>query len=225
MKYERVENNYYREPEAIKLNKIEDILLKNETILWRGKPKKNAYILNKIFTMLPFALIWLAFDSIFIWAAITDPGMPFVARIGILAFIALHLLPFWLWLANVLTAKKRYEHIEYVVTDRRILIRSGFIGIDFQSINFKDISNVNLRVGLFDRLFKVGDIYFYTNNPKTSSQNVGNRESSDVFFDIENPYEIYSKIQKIVLDIQTDIEYPNALRPESNPGYNTQYKG
>ena len=25
------------------------------------------------------------------------------------------------------------------------------------------------------------------------------------------------------MDIQTDIEYPNALRPNENPGYNTTY--
>ena len=42
---------------------------------------------------------------------------------------------------------------------------------------------------------------------------------------IEKPHEIYPRLQKIVLDIQTDIEYPNALRPDENPGYNTKYKG
>lgn len=43
--------------------------------------------------------------------------------------------------------------------------------------------------------------------------------------DVENPYEIYGKLQNIVLDIQTDIEFPNAYRPDENPGYNTKYKG
>ena len=49
--------------------------------------------------------------------------------------------------------------------------------------------------------------------------------ASSAFLDVENAYDIYSKIQKIVLDIQTDIEYPNALRPDENPGYNTKYNG
>ena len=48
---------------------------------------------------------------------------------------------------------------------------------------------------------------------------------NQAFLDIENPQEIYSRLQKIVLDIQTDIEFPNALRPDENPGYNTKYKG
>ncbi len=34
--------------------------------------KKSAYIINKFFTMLPFAIIWLMFDSIFIIGFITS---------------------------------------------------------------------------------------------------------------------------------------------------------
>jgi hypothetical protein len=37
----------------------------------------------------------------------------------------------------------------------------------------------------------------------------------------------YQRVFKMVKDLQTDIYsdtmYPNALRPEENPGYNTQY--
>ena len=35
---------------------------------------------------------------------------------------------------------------------------------------------------------------------------------------------VYKLVQKTVLDVQTDIEYPNAYRPDSNPGYNTRYE-
>ena len=56
--------------------------------------------------------------------------------------------------------------------------------------------------------------------------NTGNTANSNyVMFDLENPYELYTKIQKTVLDIQTDIEFPNAYRPTENPGYTTNYKG
>ena len=45
------------------------------------------------------------------------------------------------------------------------------------------------------------------------------------FLDIENPMDIYPRLQKIIMDIQTDIEFPNAYRPSENPGYNTEFKG
>jgi len=41
--------------------------------------------------------------------------------------------------------------------------------------------------------------------------------------DIEEPQKAFKIIQQAVLDIQTDIHYPNALRPETNPGYKTEY--
>ena len=53
----------------------------------------------------------------------------------------------------------------------------------------------------------------------------GTRSVNSIILDIENPYEIYPKLQKIVLDIQADIEFPNAYRPSENPGYNTEYRG
>jgi hypothetical protein len=40
---------------------------------------------------------------------------------------------------------------------------------------------------------------------------------------ISDPYEVFKRVKHMSLDIQTDIAYPNALRPDENPGYNTEY--
>ena len=45
-----------------------------------------------------------------------------------------------------------------------------------------------------------------------------------MFEALEDSVQIYNRVQKIILDIQTDIEYPNALRPQENFGYNTDYR-
>lgn len=44
-------------------NNIDDLILEDEQLLWRGKPKKKAYILNSILKMMPIALLWLAIDG------------------------------------------------------------------------------------------------------------------------------------------------------------------
>ena len=76
-----------------------------------------------------------------------------------------------------------------------------------------------MHVGIIDKLLGVADINFELGGlSNTSTTNAS-------FLDIENYMEIYPRLQKIVLDIQTDIEYPNAYRPDENPGYNTKYKG
>ena len=203
-KYEKANKNF----EKINVN---DVLVNGESIIWSGKPKKSAYIINKFFTMLPFAIIWLMFDSIFIISFIASGS--FMEMLWfIISFFALHLMPVWIWLSNVLTAKKNWKNTEYYVTDKRIIIESGFIGMNYQTIYYKDIKNVYLRIGVIDRLLKVGDIYFDINQNR-----------AQFFLDLENPYELYTKLQKIVLDIQTDIEFPNNLRPNENNGYNTKY--
>lgn len=206
MKYEKNEKtNTLKEDDGIGF-----ILGENEEILWEGKPEKRAYVLNKSLAMMPFALIWLLFDSVFVVMAF-KLNAPVIARVIICAFVCVHLIPFWLWLSNVLTSGRRHKNTKYALTTHRILIKTGLVGVDVQSISYKDVQNVNLKIGAVDRMLKVGDLYFACN---TRGQNV--------FFDIPNPYEVYKIAQKIVTDIQTDIAFPNAYRPETNPGYNTK---
>ena len=75
-----------------------------------------------------------------------------------------------------------------------------------------DYDDVNLDVGVLDRIFKVGNIKIKHGNSYT------------VLYHLTDCYKIYKIIQTTILDIQTDIEYPNALRPDENPGYDTKSK-
>lgn len=197
-----------------------DPLVEGESIIWKGKPKKGAFIFNSVISMMPIALIWLALDAFIITIFVKNAPTAFLAFI--IPFFAIHLFPFWMWLSNVLTAGKRWNNTNYYVTDKRIIVQSGFVNMNYQTVYYKDIKNVNLRVGLIDKMFGVGDITMDLGvyGAGDNATRVGH-----TFFDIENPQEVYSRIQKIVLDIQTDIEYPNAYRPDENPGYNTKYKG
>lgn len=196
-------------------------LVDGEELIWSSKPKKSAYIINQILIMMPFALLWLVFDSFFIIVLIGS-GQINSMLFFVIPFFALHLMPVWIWLGNIITSNRKWKNTKYYITDKRIIIQNGLISENFQTIYYKDIKNVNLRIGLIDKLLNVGDIYFdlghYSGNQNTSVVRAA-------FLDIENVREIYPKLQKIVMDIQTDIEYPNALRPNNNPGYDTKYNG
>lgn len=202
------------------LSKIEEILMPNEQILWSGKPKKNAFVINQSIVMMPFALIWLLIDGGFI-AAIIATGEFLAISWFIIPFFALHLLPVWIWLSNVLTAGARWKNTEYAITDKRIIIRGGLVGYDIKSIYYTEISNVSLRVGFVDKMLGVGDVHILENNIISNGKNV----VLPAILDVENPEDVFKKLQKIVIDIQTDIHYPNDLRPGENHGYNTTYNG
>ena len=191
------------------------VLTAGESILWRGKPKRGAFIATKSLSMLPIAVIWLILDLNFLGKAFSGGQM-----LGFLIpFFALHLMPVWMWLANVITAGRRWKHTNYYVTNRRIIIQGGFFAVNETSLFYKDLRNARLRIGLLDKLFHTGDIVFDDGIAVNNKQNRGH-----AFEDLEEAEDVYRRIQKIILDIQTDMEYPNAFRPEENPGYQTQYK-
>lgn len=209
----KLDENYFKiDPSGRDLKNIEDVIGSDEQILWSGKPKKRAFLINAFTKMLPIALIWLLFDGAFIGLMIgTMDEIPAPVKIFMVVFFLFHLMPVWIWLSNVLTANRQHENLEYAFTNKRIIIKSGIIGIDFKNIYYSEIDSVNLRVGLVDRIEKVGDIYI---------KSIG---GANVLYDLENPYTLTEKLQKIVVDIKTDIQFPNNLRPAENDGYSTKY--
>lgn len=206
--YEELNNSY---------DNIERQLMPDESIIWKGKPKKSAFVINASIKMMPIALLWLAFDSMFLGGFFKGGGLGTMGWFFIL-FFAFHLMPVWIWLSQMLTAGKRWKNTEYAITDRRILLRNGLIGYQYESIYYKDIANVSLRVGAIDKMLKVGDICIYQN-----AYSSGNSAMASIL-DVEDVERVFAIVQKTVMDIQTDIHYPNALRPDNNPGYKTQYR-
>ena len=205
-----IDENYFKMPSVEPNRGIEEIIGSDETLLLKLKPKKSAYKFNSSIKFLPFGLIWLIFDGGFI-IGMTFADVPPMIWAFLVPFFAVHMIPVWICIANIVKAGREWKNLEYAFTDRRIIIRSGLIGINVTSVYYADIKGVNMRIGLFDRLFKVGDIY------------ISSEGQSQVLYDLENPYFILERVQKLVLDLKTDVFFPNDLRPETNSGYKTKY--
>ena len=207
------DERYFRVPNEMQCNRVEDILDQEESVLLRVTPDRRAYILNAVFKMMPVAILWAAFDIFFIVMLVTT-GI--FAQLGLFSlflagFFLLHLAPLWVWIAGIVRSVAEYKNIEYVFTEKRVILRSGLVGIDFKNIYYSDIEGVNLKVGIIDRICHVGDIYIQA------------LRQSSVLFDVKNPYLLLAEIQRIVHDIKTDIAFPNALRPAENTGFRTKY--
>ena len=199
---------------AMQKNTIEDVVSPDEKVLWRGKPNAMSYVLANMLKMLPIALIWLAFDGTFIFIfsrGMISGDIPTNVLWFVIPFFMLHLAPVWIWIGKTVKSVREVRNMEYAITDKRIILRSGMIGIDFKFINYAEIDSVNVKVGLIDRIFRVGDIY------------VNSSINSGVLWDVEDPYKIGNALQRVTMDIKSDIHYPNAMRSDSNPGYQTGY--
>ena len=192
------------------------VLAAGEAILWRGKPKRGAFIATKSLTMLPIAVVWLCLDLNLLIPALAEGEM----MLFLIPFFALHLMPVWIWLGSMISAGRRWKNTAYYVTNRRVILQGGFFAVNETSLFYKDLRNVRVRIGLLDKLFRTGDIVL-DGGGSLSRRDQTNLSAME---DLEQPHEVYNRIQRIILDMQTDMEYPNALRPTDNPGYRTDYR-
>ncbi len=186
---------------------IDSVLEDGEKVLFRSKPNKRSYVMAAALKMLPIAIIWLCFDAAFltlIGIEISKGNMP-KAMLGVLVpFFLVHLAPVWIWISRIVKSTIEIKNIEYAFTDKRVIVRSGVIGIDFKFFYYEKIESVVAKVGLIDRVCKVGDIYI------TAAGTAG------VIFDQTDPYSLASKLQKLASDFRADLYYPNELRPASD---------
>ena len=220
-------NNYAK-------SELELMVGSNEKILWKGKPNKRCFILEGIFNpMLPFALVWFLFDSLFIAAFIGSAATsdaPAVFSIFPLIFFLFHLMPVWIYLGGVIFVFRRYQHTEYIVTDKGVYISGGLFSYTCNMKPFTELARVNIHRGIIDQIIGVGDVVLTSNNVAdlySSNIRVNGRplDVGTTIADIKDYRKVFEIIKKLQEDIYTDTMYPNDLRPEENQGYRTKYNG
>lgn len=165
---------------------LQSILEPQEKIIWQGVI--NRHILG--FTLAFVLFLWLFFTVIIFAMSLGNTSFVWFISLVFLFFILLNFF-------------KDYVK-EFVITDKRIIISSGIIGTDYNSIYFTKIKTVNVKVGLFDRIFGVGTINIDTGKVET----VANKERSvtqtayDKLLYINKPYEVYKILQSTLSNRQ-----------------------
>lgn len=187
----------------------------DETVLYEGKPDKKCFIFESVFNpLLPVAIIW----------AVLDLGILGAATWGFSSimtpFILFHMMPVWIYLFGVIFSFRRYKNTYYIVTDHAVYISSGIFTMNLEAKTFAELSRVNLHRGIFDQIFRVGDIQITTNQMTRK-----NMPALLCMNSISNYAEVYQLVKKLQKDIYSDIMYPNDLRPQENHGYKTKHRG
>ena len=197
----------------------------NETIVWQGKKDKRVSVFEAIFNpLLIFALVWFIFDMRFISSFLSYGGSFGTEAKSMLVFFIIHLAPVWIYIAGVLTAGLKATHTDYLITDRGIYLKSGIFTTTTEMKPFTDLSHVSVRQGIFDKLFRTGDVITTCSHISTTSSHSENGHFHGM--NIENIAD-YEKIFRLVKEYQeaiySDTMYPNDLRPSENHGYRTTY--
>ncbi len=191
----------------------------HEEIYWTGKP----LLIPFLATGVPFLVIGM------IWGVITfsffsDGFMfnEFMFNGFMTMFMILYLFPFYGSILNMLRLILVYQNTYYAYTNKRLMLRTGFFGTDFKTIDYDKIQNIEVNVNPLERLLHVGTIKMYTGEVGRSKN--GTYSIYTNFIGIENPYEVFKQIKQVSLDMKTDWKFPNDMRPKNNPGYQSTYK-
>lgn len=146
-----------------KTNEISDVLKQqisgDEQMLWNGRPKKGAYILNETINLLPFAILWLVADTIAIVSIASTGAFAGSRAWFLIPFFAFHLMPVWIWIAKVIKAVNVHKNLEYCITDKNIYIKRDENCYNLDSVSLAMVQDMQFRQDGVDKALKVGDIY------------------------------------------------------------------
>ncbi|MEK6919388.1 MAG: PH domain-containing protein [Nanoarchaeota archaeon] len=158
------------------MREVGKVLENKERVIYEGKPKYDAYLLHMIISSTIAGII------IGVGAGFLIKTTLWGIVIGILTLIT-----------GQIIGHLYYSRLYYAITDKRIVIQSGIIGRDFKSIDYDQIKNVSVNVGIIGSIMKVGTIKIFT------GEILGNKKSIQPHYDridyIETPYQIMKKLQ------------------------------
>ncbi|MBP7927991.1 PH domain-containing protein [Patescibacteria group bacterium] len=200
------------------MDEFSKVLDPTEQVLWSGNPQFFPYMVQALFGMFSGFIFFL-----FGYIAVKAQGG---APTDILPYIFMG-IGFLIMVGGPVYSYLVYKYIMYKITDKRVLFQKGLIGRDFDIVDFDKIENLTVNVGLVDKLFgnNSGTIDVFSN--RLQSRGSGrHRRTVNVPFrlvHITDPYAVLQLIKKSSFDVKADVNFPNALRPDNNEGYNTQY--
>ncbi len=191
------------------LDEFKKVLDDDETIVKSYKPNKTRFIwLNILVTLFPSLLV-AGFFVIFAIVASIGNGEEdsFFNIISIILFAVASFIVLMASVGTALIHYVRYGKTCYVVTNKRLVIKSGFIGVDFSSLDLNMVQLVDVKVGFYDKFIKpnTGTIIIgssstpIVNQPRNRSYG---ETASFSFSNVDNPYDVAKEIKSYIASIK-----------------------
>lgn len=132
--------------------------------------------------------------------------------------ISVFCFPFIIGILHPFYIMLSYKNLLYAYTDKRIIIRTGAWGADYKTTEYDKITDIEVNVGPIGERHDTGNLHFI------KGTNAKGQKIKDKMYAVSNPYKVFKDLKKVMLDIKSDLYFPNELRPEVNKGYKTAYK-
>lgn len=173
------------------MSAFKNILDPNEQVIWSGKPDKKAFMLPA-FGGIFFALFFLGITSIFLMTGMPLIESPAVITIPV-AIALVVVLPLWQY--------RKTPHSAYMITNQRLIIKSGVTEQDVWFANLEKIEDTVVKIGIVDKILGTGKLYpitaEYPYEPKPRAYTEGGMYRPKKVFNI--PEQKYEEIPEIEL--------------------------
>lgn len=168
---------------------LKQVLARDEDLLWHGEPDRRSHIVGWVLSGIPVLFFFgpfVFFASLFVVFMIgiaLDAGLLYLL-VGVLAAIGLTLAV--VFGGCYLLARRAHKYAEYAVTDRRLIRFSGILGRDYSTVDWTDVEDFEVDVGLLDDRFGTGSVSAVT----AGSGGV-------TFSNIIDPYDVLKTIESV----------------------------
>lgn len=198
------------------MRELDKVLDQNEKVFWEGKPKFWPFFLSG-FASAILGILFLVIGGIFVVQGIARGNYYFIFLPHFWVGVG---LVFGIPIYKALVYKRTY----YAITNKRVILQKGLIGRDFEIVDFDQITNAEVNVGIADKIFgrDSGSILISTAGTMTYGRQ-GQVSRPYTLCNISDPYGVFKFFKKVSHAVKTDIQYPNKYRPKTNPGYGTDF--
>ena len=191
-------------------NLFTPILADEEEIQKIYKPDKKRFSILAMMSGIPISFVacifyLFAFLMLFRVIKVVDEvtGEPTFALFPAIFLIIFGSIPLTIAIITVVRQFAIYKNTYYAVTNKRVIMRTGAIGVDYKSLNIDAILSVDVNVGPIDRMIKpnTGTIVFgnaMNSNVPTNGNASYNRYMQFAFIAINNPYDTAKEIKSII---------------------------
>jgi uncharacterized membrane protein YdbT with pleckstrin-like domain len=119
-----------------------DLLADGETIEYEMRQHWRTLIVPILITVVAIPA------AVFLWARFDQSAVDWIVLAGLLVILLL-------W---VVTPVVKWATTEYVITNRRVITRSGVVARSGRDMPLSKVNDVQFRSGVIDRLFRCGTI-------------------------------------------------------------------
>ena len=177
---------------------VQTILENNEQVEWEGKQDGASAVAAGF-----FGLVILAAIGAFVYFIGTSTTGTCKVN-GVVSPMeecnkVAHYFSYGLWVLAVLTpffAYWRQKVTSYFITNKRLIIKSGFVGADLITLYYDQVRNIFVNVGILGKILGTGSIMIDTGKTRVNNKGTHNDIVYDRFDNIKKPYETYKILQE-----------------------------